>query len=401
MLLASHGFSMALLWLLAAVGIFMFARGLPQFLDRFHITNSETRLLIMIAFIGVILFGTVNFLWNLGEEKPKSSPEPQPEEASTEALEQGPPAPDNVDGFVALNYRNLHDYRSSLKQRLKELHNFFFKDVAKWGEQSPQLRGFLQNIVDIRWPGYKEMQETDIAVDLSLREFWIHYQTGQSRYVAKVFEEEANLLIEKIKDAQAFDNTADKSEQEEIDKLLTNVRKQLENKDIPRDPKNSRKELKFTPYTNQNRQMLLDWLQTKQEGTLVSSLEILGDNQNKIEESLRQIHEYLKNPANAALRQPMIKIIELWQAVGRYNLYAQYQILNAVEAEYLVEKLSGGSAPALNAAVRQPPKAARDLHVRLLEVAPQIAQRAISRRVTEVEQSYSPTTFTEPNKKKR
>ncbi|MBU0657079.1 MAG: hypothetical protein KJ914_18295 [Gammaproteobacteria bacterium] len=392
---------MALLWLLAAVGIFMFARGLPRFLDRFHITNSETRLLIMIAFTGVILFGTANFLWNLGEEKPKSLPEPQPEEASTEALEQEQPAPDDVDGFVALNYRNLHDYRSSLKRRLKELHSFFFKDVKKWGEQSPQQRGFLQNIIDIRWPGYEEMQETDAAVDLSLREFWIHYQTGQSRYVAKVFEEEANLLIEKIKDAQAFDNTADKSEQEEIDKLLTNVRKQLENKDIPRDPKNSRKELKFTPYTSQNRQMLLDWLQTKQEGTLVSSLEILGDNQNKIEESLRQIHEYLKNPDNAALRQPMIKIIELWQAVGRYNLYAQYQILNAVEAEYLVEKLSGGSAPALNAAVRQPPKAARDLHVRLLEVAPQIAQRAISRRVTEVEQSYSPTTFTELNKKKR
>lgn len=397
MLLAIHGFSMTLLWLLAAVGIFMFARWLPRFLDRFNIVNHETRLLIMIAFVGVILFGTLNFLWNLGEK----GQQPTQEQAEQAAAKAEPP-PDTLDTFVAANYSNLHTYRTSLKQRLEELSIFFFKDVKTWGEQSPHLRDFLQSIIDIRWPSYKELRDTDTAVDLSLREFWIHYQTGESRYVAKVFEEESNLLVDKIKDAQAFDNSADRAEQEEIDKLLTTAHAQLENTDIPRERRNSKKEQPFTPYTDKNRQLLLDWLQTRRESTLITSLEILADNQNKIENSLIQIQEYLKNPENEQLREPMKKIVELWQAVGRYNLYAQYQILYAVEAEYIIDKLKAKTAPSPLIVLRQPSKAEQELHVRLIEVAPQIAQRARERRVKEVEQSYSPTVFfNESDKQKR
>lgn len=383
---------MSLLWLLAAAGIVLFTRWLRGFLSRFDF-NKETKLLIMIAFTGVMIFGVMNFLWKLSDRKN------QPSQANTEETAQLEPT--ELDAFVASNYRTLHDYHNSLKQRLTELHTFLYQDVKKWAKASPHQRDFLQNILDIRWESYKELTEANKIVDLSLREFWIHYQTGQNRYVAKVFEEEASELVDKIKDAQAFDNTAEKSEKEETEKLLTTARHQLENQDIPRDPKNRKKEQVFQPYSEKNQQILLDWLQARQdEGTLISSLEILADNQNHIERNLKLINDYLKEEANRDLREPLQKIIQQWQDLGHYNLYAQYQILYAVEAEYIVEKLAG-QPPSPNAPPIQQSKASQQLYVRLREVAPLIAHRAKSRRIEEVEQSYSPSSFTISNQKKR
>lgn len=372
----------------------MFARWLRGFLIRFDF-SKETKLLIMIAFVGVMIFGTMNFIWKLSDRNEQPRPR-QPDSEETEATAE----PTELDDFVAKNYRALNDYRNSLKQRLTELHAFLYKDVKEWAKNSPHQREFLQNILDIRWDSYKELAKANRIVDLSLREFWIHYQTGQNRYVAKVFEEEANALVDTIKDAQAFDNTADKGEREETDALLTNTRNQLENEDIPRDPKNRKKEQIFKPYSDKNRQMLLDWLQARQnEGTLISSLEILADNQSHIERNLKLIQDYLKDDANRDLREPLQKIIEQWQELGRYNLYAQYQILFAVEAEYIVEKLAGKTPP--NAPPIQPSKTRQQLYVRLREVAPLIAHRAKARRVDEVEQSYSPSSFAISNQKKR
>lgn len=389
MLLAITGFSMTLLWLLAAAGIFMFARWLRGFLGRFDF-SQETKLLIMIAFVGVMIFGTANFLWKLADKSGQPQPANTQETVTIEATD--------LDAFVASNYPTLHDYRSSLKRRIAELRSFF-GDIRQWAKSSPRQFTFLKSILDIRWESYEALRAADREVDLSLREFWIYYQTGQEKYIARVFEDEAADLVEKIKDAQAYDKTADDSEREETDALLSEARKQLENEDIPRDPKNRKKELEFKPYDDKNRQMLLDWLQTKQnEGTLISSLEILADNQNEIEKNLKIFSDYLKDEANRDLYEPLQKIIKQWQDLGRYNLYAQYQILYAVEAEYFIEKLTGQTPP--DAPPAQQTKASQQLYVRLREVAPVIARRAKSRRVDGVEQSYSPSSFAIKNQKK-
>lgn len=370
----------------------MFARWLRGFLSRFDF-SKETKLLIMIAFTGVMIFGAMNFLWKLSDKKTP------PLQENTEETTQAEPT--RLDDFVASNYRTLHDYHNSLKHRLTELHTFLYQDVKKWAKASPHQRDFLQNILDIRWESYKEFTETGKVVDLSLREFWIHYQTGQSRYVIKVFEEEANELIDKIKNTQAFDNTAEQAEKEETEKLLTTARNQLENQDIPRAPKNRKKEQVFQSYSEKNQQMLLDWLQARQnEGTLISSLEILTDNQNHIDRNLKLIKDYLKEDANRDLREPLQKIIQQWQDLGRYNLYAQYQILYAVEAEYIVEKLASQSPPPNTPSLQQS-KASQQLYVHLREIAPIIAHRAKSRRLEEVEQSYSPSSFAISDQKKR
>lgn len=398
MILALSGLPMILLGLLAAVGIFLFARWLPRFLAQFGMTG-ETRLITVIAFVGLMIFGTLKFFWNLHEDSNPAEPTQANVVIDEPTGTPIQPAPTEMDAFVAQNYPNLNAYRSSLKQRLAELRTFF-QEVKQWAEASPTQIKFLNDIINIRWSGFEALRATDKAVDLSLREFWIHYQTGQSRYVAKVFEEESSLLVDKIKDAQAFDNTSDQAEQAEIDRLLLAARKQLENTDIPRDLKNPRMERYFEPYTEKNRQFLLQWLQGKQEQTLISSLQILHDNQVKIEDSLRQIHNYLDDEANYELEKPMQEVIQRWQTVGRYTLYAQYQILYAVETQYLMEKLAKHAAHHPNAAVRQPSRAARDLYVRLQELAPQLARRAQTRRIEEVEQSYSPTLFL-PTEKRR
>jgi hypothetical protein len=393
-MLDSHGLVLFFLWLLAAAGIFMFARWLNHFLDRFTL-ESDTRLLIMIAFIGIVLFGTLNFLWGKGSRQTSGNTSPT---SNTNRQEIVNIEATDANTFVKEHYPSLHDHRYNLKRRIAELKQFF-QDVQRWAGESPHQVTFLQNVVEIQWKSLEELKKTDDAVDLSIREFWIHYSTGETHFVAQVFEEKSAQLIEQIRDAQAFDNTGFNAEQKEIQTLLDKALQQLAYTDIPPDPKNRKKPQAFAPYDKENRQRLMEWLQLQKETTLLANLNVLQDNQTQIDKKLREIQVYLKQAENRALYTPMQKVIKLWQDLSLYNQYADYQLLFAVEAEYLRQKLAGYQAKEKAQDERTLNLASR-LHGELLQVAPEIARRAQSRRVDEVERSYSPSTFLLPDNKK-
>ena len=243
------------------------------------------------------------------------------------------------------------------------------------------------------------MKEADEAVDLSVQELWIHYSTGEGNYVIGRFKPEAEILVERIRDAQRFDNTGFKAEQTEVQDLLEQAQRQLAYTDIPADPKDRRKPQAFVAYTPENRKMLVDWLQQRQETTLLNALSQLDDNHHQITTKLQQLQTFMQQTDNRALYEALQKVIASWQDLSRYNQYADYQILFAAEVGLLLEKLSAYHPKHISPNPRTL-SLIQQLHDSLLQTAPEIARRAQIRR-TEVERSYSPTSFIPPPAKRR
>ena len=390
-MLNSHGLFLAILWLLAGGGIFVFARWLGRVLDKFPL-EPDTRRLIMIGFVGIVLFGTLNFVWRISHYTPQDTAD-SVTDSETPAI-----GTDDADGLMQLHYPDLQAHRQNLKERRAALLNFF-KDIQLWAQASPHHITFLQSLINIHWKSQEDLKEADEAVDLSVQELWIHYSTGEGDYVISRFKPEAEILVERIRDAQRFDNTGFKAEQTEVQDLLEQAQRQLAYTDIPADPKDRRKPQAFVAYTPENRKMLVDWLQQRQETTLLNALSHLDDNQHQITTKLQQLQTFMQQTDNRALYEALQKVIASWQDLSRYNQYADYQILFAAEVGLLLEKLSAYHPKHISPNPRTL-SLIQQLHDSLLQTAPEIARRAQIRR-TEVERSYSPTSFIPPPAKRR
>lgn len=390
-MLNSHGLFLAILWLLAGGGIFMFARWLGGVLDKFPL-EPDTRRLIMIGFVGIVLFGTLNFVWRISHSTPQDT--------ADSVIDSATPAigTDDADDLMQLHYPDLQAHRQALKERRTALLNFF-KDIQRWAQASPHHITFLQSLINIHWKSQEDLKEADEAVDLSVQELWIHYSTGEGDYVISRFKPEAEILVERIRDAQRFDNTGFKAEQTEVQDLLEQVLRQLTYTDIPADPKDRKKPQAFVAYTPENRKMLVDWLQQRQETTLLNALSQLDDNQHQIATKLQQLQTFIQQTNNRELYEALQKVIASWQELSRHNQYADYQILFAVEVGLLLEKLSAYHPKHISPNPRTL-SLIQQLHDNLLQTAPEIARRAQLRR-TEVERSYSPTSFMPPPAKRR
>jgi len=390
-MLNSHGLFLAILWLLAGGGIFVFARWLGRVLDKFPL-EPDTRRLIMIGFVGIVLFGTLNFVWRISHYTPQDTAD-SVTDSETPAI-----GTDDADGLMQLHYPDLQAHRQNLKERRAALLNFF-KDIQLWAQASPHHITFLQSLINIHWKSQEDLKEADEAVDLSVQELWIHYSTGEGNYVIGHFKPEAEILVERIRDAQRFDNTGFKAEQTEVQDLLEQAQRQLAYTDIPADPKDRRKPQAFVAYTPENRKMLVDWLQQRQETTLLNALSQLDDNHHQITTKLQQLQTFMQQTDNRALYEALQKVIASWQDLSRYNQYADYQILFAAEVGLLLEKLSAYHPKHISPNPRTL-SLIQQLHDSLLQTAPEIARRAQIRR-TEVERSYSPTSFIPPPAKRR
>ena len=390
-MLNSHGLFLAILWLLAGGGIFVFARWLGRVLDKFPL-EPDTRRLIMIGFVGIVLFGTLNFVWRISHYTPQDTAD-SVTDSETPAM-----GTDDANGLMQLHYPDLQAHRQNLKERRAALLNFF-KDIQLWAQASPHHITFLQSLINIHWKSQEDLKEADEAVDLSVQELWIHYSTGEGDYVISRFKPEAEILVERIRDAQRFDNTGFKAEQTEVQDLLEQAQRQLAYTDIPADPKDRRKPQAFVAYTPENRKMLVDWLQQRQETTLLNALSQLDDNHQQITTKLQQLQTFMQQTDNRALYEALQKVIASWQDLSHYNQYADYQILFAAEVGLLLEKLSAYHPKHISPNPRTL-SLIQQLHDSLLQTAPEIARRAQIRR-TEVERSYSPTSFIPPPAKRR
>lgn len=364
----SHGLVLFLLWLITAAGIFLFARWLSRFLGKFNLP-ADTRLLILISFTGVMLIAALNFLWKQGSQ-------PTPPTDDTVQNTDKPKTETDLEAYESTTYPELYGLRQEMIRQLEDLHAFFV-NVRTWAEEMPAQRPFLQKIIDIRWEQNQQLRQAYQNIDRSRREFWLHRNTGEDRYVLQMFDEEAQRLQKRIQDALGDSREFQLAEADALRKHLRDADELLKAVKLPKPKKGQNPNSVFLPYSEPNRQKLIDELTRKQENSILTDLNQLQQEETRMREKLAYIMEYQK--VNTDLREEVNDLIIEWNNALIYNQYAQYRLLFATEA--LETTLLLGAKPDN-----------RDyawLLNQLREQAPKVLEQAAEERATAA-RSYNP-----------
>lgn len=320
----SHGLLLFILWLGTAAGIVFFVRWLNGFLSKFKLPN-DTRLLILIAFTGVLVIAALNFLWKQGNREPRSPVDT----AENTANPQQPKTELDLETYESTTYPELYGLRQDMLKQMTALNTFFGK-VREWAEQMPEQRRFLQTIIDIRWAQQQQLRKAYQEIDRSRREFWLHYHTGEDRHVRAMFDEEAQRLQKRIQDTLGDSREFQLEETEAIRKHLREAETLLKAIKLPKPQKGQSLNTVFQPYSDQRRQTLLTALTQRQETSITSNLTQLQHEETQIRGKLAYMLEYQQ--INTDLLETTNDLILEWNKALIYNQYAQYRLLFATEA---------------------------------------------------------------------
>ncbi|UOG92394.1 MAG: hypothetical protein L3K52_01350 [Candidatus Thiothrix sulfatifontis] len=320
----SHGLLLFILWLAIAAGIVFFVRWLSGFLGKFKLPN-DTRLLILIAFTGVLVIAALNFLWKQGQREP--TPPVEVAEVATTPQQSKPEL--NLETYESTTYPELYGLRQDMLKQMDALHIFFGK-VREWAEQMPEQRRFLQTIIDLRWSQQQQLRKAYQEIDRSRREFWLHYRTGEDRHVRTMFDDEAQRLRQRIQEALGDSREFQLAEVEAIRDHLRDAETLLKAVKLPKPKKGQRLNTVFQPYSDQRRQTLLTTLSERQETSITSNLIQLQHEETQIRTKLAYMVEYQK--VNTDLLETTNDLILEWNKALIYNQYAQYRLLFAAEA---------------------------------------------------------------------
>lgn len=319
----SHGLLLFILWLATAAGIVFFVRWLSGFLSKFKLPN-DTRLLILIAFTGVLVIAALNFLWKQGNSEPTP-----PVDTESTANPQKPKTELDLETYESTTYPELYGLRQDMLKQMTELQTFF-GNVREWAEQMPAQRRFLQTIIDLRWSQQQQLRKAYQEIDRSRREFWLHYHTGEDRHVRTMFDEEAQRLQQRIQDALGDSREFQLAETEAIREHLREAETLLKATKLPKPKKGQNLNTVFQPYSDQHRQTLLTTLAQRQETSITSNLTQLQHEETQIHTKLAYMVEYQK--VNTDLLETTNDLILEWNKALIYNQYAQYRLLFAAEA---------------------------------------------------------------------
>ena len=336
----SYGLVLFLLWLATATGLFLFVRWLSRFLIKFNLPN-DTRLLILIAFSGVMLVAALNFLWKQEVKQPTPPTTNSSTAPDSTADAQQPQTEINLDTYESTTYPDLYGLRQEMIKQLQDL-NTFFAQINDLAERLPAQRRFLQDIIDIRWERRKQLQQAYQAIDRSRSAFWLHYHTGEDHFVRKMFAEEAVRLQKRIQDGLGDSREFQLAEAEAISKHLRAADDLLKAAKLPTPQKGQSINTIFRPYSDQNRQTLIELLTRKQENSILVNLKQLQQEEKRVYDKLAYMQQYQQ--INTDLQEETYSLILAWNQALIYNQYAQYRILFATEA--LETTLLLGEAPA-------------------------------------------------------
>ncbi len=165
----------------------------------------------------------------------------------------------------------------------------------------PEQRPFLQKIIDIRWEQSKQLDQAYRVIDRSRREFWLYRNTGEDHYVLKMFDAEAQRLQKRIQDGLGDSREFQLEEADAIRKHLQEADELLKAAKLPKPKKGQAPSAVFQPYSDQNRQTLIDALTLKQENSVLTDLNLLQQEETKIRKKLAYMVAYQK--VNTDLRE--------------------------------------------------------------------------------------------------
>ncbi|MEN9501454.1 MAG: hypothetical protein RI964_739 [Pseudomonadota bacterium] len=345
-MLELHGVFLLLLWLIAVAGIFFAARWLSRFLRQTQLP-TDIQVLILVAFVGLLFIATLNILWGNTPDKNTSAPHANPALLTTNAAKTT--QPNNLtalDAFESAAYPALYGLRQQMLAQLNTLDQFV-NQVPRWATQMPAQRQFLQKILDIRWERRKKLKAAYHAIDMSRREFWVHYNAGQNAHVRKMFDSEALHLQKSIQNALGDSREAQQAEIAVIADYLYDCGTLLKQKTLPPTVKTSSKIQgkafsspyipTFEVYGETNYRTLRAWLIQHQENGIVSNLEQLRQEETQIRSKIGYILEYRQ--LNTDLTTQVNQLVIRWNDALKFNQYTQYRLLFATEALALTEIL--------------------------------------------------------------
>lgn len=324
----SHGLVLFIFTLAIISGIFLFARWLSRFLRNFELP-ADTRVLILISFVGVLLVASMNFLW-----RQSANQQPTPPDGEATATDGQSKGEIKLDTYESTAFPELYGLRQDMIRQINMLHEFF-AHIYDWAEQMPAQRRFLQTISDIRWNQSQQLQHAYQGIDRSRREFWMHYHTGEDHHVRQMFGEEAVRLQKRIQDALGDSHKFQMDEADTINQHVHDAVALLQATKLVKPKKGQN--YPFQPYSEENRQRLVERLTQQQETTILTHLGYLHQTEAQIRKKIAYITEYRE--VNTDLQSEVNDLIRTWNDALIYNQYAQYRILFGVESLELITRL--------------------------------------------------------------
>lgn len=292
----------------------------------------------------------------LAEDRPD-----QPEENLTEEQK--------LARFEQENFPELYDNRTSLYRDIKGLDAFFIK-IQKLAPLVPKQIPLLNRIYQLRQDTHKQYSQRYLEVSQQLRNFWVHYTTGNSEDVMQKFQPVVNRLIKTIKQTRGDDlDNQDKQEQAIIESMRA-AETLLKSNKLPA------AQLGITSYKLDNRQRIMEWLNKNGSTNLIETLNMLTHQRAHILQQIQIVKNYIQRYPDL----PLARTLQLWQTALQHNMYAEYRLLYAVEISATLEQL----------AIEPPEKTSARLDATIETQIPNIL-RFVNEMVTQAEEAYAPT----------
>ncbi len=241
--------------------------------------------------------------------------------------------------FEQNNYPELYEQRMRLLEEIDNQYNTLQR-LRRLAQQTPKQRSLLIEIYRIRKLNYDRLQQRNITVSQELRDFWVHYNTGDSSDATKKFNRVSPRLNQSIKQTLSQMLDSEQREEQVINKHLRRAGQALKSHKIP-----AQQAGKITSYKQQNRAFIVDWLNQQDDSRTLEALTRLLDERSLIQARYQQVGAFQKRYPD--LKNRLARTLQLWANAREANYYAEYRLLFAAEARFIIDHMqlrSGQSA---------------------------------------------------------
>lgn len=282
-----------------------------------------------------------------------------------------------LERFEQENFLELYNQRTALLREIKGL-DTFFKKIRAFAPNVPKQITLLNHIYQLRQDTHRKYTQRYIEVGQQLRNFWVHYRTGNSEDVMQKFQPVVASLIKSIKQTRGDDIDNQDKEEAYIIEAMRNAESMLKSNKLPQAQQG------ISSYNLNNRQRLIDWLTKNGSENQLESLKMLANQRAHILQQIQTVKAYMQSYPDL----PLARTLQLWQNALQHNFYAEYRLLYASEIPYTLENLG----------ISLPVKAGAHLDATIEIQIPTIL-KFVNDMVSQAEQAYAPTP--QPTKKSR
>lgn len=271
--------------------------------------------------------------------------------------------------FEQENFPELYDNRTSLYRDIKGLDAFFVK-VKQFAPLVPKQIPLLNRIYQLRQNTHKTYSQRYLEVSQQLRNFWVHYTTGNSDDAMHKFQPVVNRLVKTIQQTRGDDLDNQAKQEQYIVESMRAAETMLKSNKLPAAQQG------ITSYKLDNRQRIMEWLHKNGSTNVIESLNMLTNQRAHIFQQIQIIKSYIQRYPDL----PLTRTVQLWQTALQHNMYAEYRLLYAVEIPATLQQLE----------MRPPEKPHARLDATIETQIPNIL-KFVNETVTHAEEAYAPT----------